>query len=118
MNISPEQWVASHALGPIDIDCVFTVMLKILDGKCKMSGQGKEVMEKLYDLLKGQAGHHLDAQVHLLIGQARASQISEALRMQIYECRLLAETTISRPVMKAFKARLRADGVIGSGVAI
>ena len=32
--------------------------------------------------------------------------------MEIYERRLLAETMISRPVMKAYKARLRAAGIL------
>ena len=118
MKSSPEQWIASQPLSPIDIDCVTTVMLKILDGKCKMSSSGKIVMEQLYDLLRDRSGHHLDGRTHQLIEQSRASEMSEELRMQIYERRLLAETMISRPVMKAFKARLRADGVIGSGIAV
>ena len=118
MKNSPEQWITSQQLSPIDIDCVTTVMLKILDGKCKMSGPGKVVMEALYDLLRDRSGHHLDGQTHQLIEQSRAGEMSEELRMLIYERRLLAETMISRPVMKAFKARLRADGVIGSGIAV
>jgi hypothetical protein len=118
MKSSPEQWIASQPLSPIDIDCVTTVMLKILDGKCKMSSSGKIVMEALYDLLRDRSGHHLDGRTHQLIEHSRASEMSEELRMQIYERRLLAETMISRPVMKAFKARLRADGVIGSGIAV
>ena len=118
MKCSPEQWITSQELSPIDIDCVTTVMLKILDGKCKMSGPGKLVMKALYDLLKDRTGHHLDSQTYQLIEQARLTEMSEELRTLIYEQRLLAETMISRPVMKAFKARLRADGVIGSGIAV
>lgn len=118
MNTTPEQWVATQELSPVDIDCVTTVMLKILDGKCKMSGPGKAVMERLYDLLKDRTGHHLHEDTHQLIQQARPNEMSDELRMHIYEQRLLAETMISRPVMKAFKARLRADGVIGAGVAV
>ncbi len=123
MKNSPEQWLSTRKLGPIEIDCVTTVMLKILDGKCKMSAQGKVVMTALYDLLKDEAGFYLDGQTHQLIHrfrslQAGSGQPGEALRMQVYETRLLAETRISRPVMKAFKARLRRAGVIGDGVAV
>ena len=35
----------------------------------------------------------------------------EALKMAIYERRVLAETAISRPVMKAFKAMIRGQGL-------
>ncbi len=118
MKSKEEAWIESQQLSPVDIDCVTTVMLKILDGKCKMSGPGKRVMEQLYDLLKDRTGHHLHGNTHQLIRQARSEAMSDELRMHIYEQRLLAETMISRPVMKAFKARLRADGLIGSGVAV
>lgn len=118
MKSKEEAWIESQQLSPVDIDCVTTVMLKILDGKCKMSEPGKVVMEKLYDLLKDRPGHYFDRAVHDLIGRARNRVDDESMKMTIYEQRLLAETMISRPVMKAFKARLRADGMIGAGVAV
>ena len=93
-------------------------MLKMLDGKCKMSESGKQVMEILYDCLQSQPGKLLGAAEHTLIAEARAGKPDEQARMRIYEQRLLAETMISRPVMKAFKAMLRAEGVIGSGAAV
>ena len=34
------------------------------------------------------------------------------MREHIYETRVLAETAISRPVMKRFKARLREEGLL------
>ena len=30
------QWVLEHPLSPAHVDCATAVMLKILDGKCKM----------------------------------------------------------------------------------
>lgn len=103
-------WVRQHALSPSDVDCATAVMLKILDGKCKMSAIEKLVMERLYDAVKGRPGWRLDADCHALIGAARGDA-SEALKNFIYEKRLLAETTISRPVMKAFKAMIRREGL-------
>ena len=46
-------WAAGAALGPTEVDCTTTVMLKILDGKCKMATQEKAVIALLYDALRG-----------------------------------------------------------------
>lgn len=104
------QWLADNPLAPIEIDCVVTVMLKILDGKCKMAADEKTVMAALYQATKRQVGKLLPAGLHELIAQAEASQ-SETLTLEIYEQRLLAETMLSRPVMKQFKARIRSAGL-------
>jgi hypothetical protein len=40
--------------------------------------------------------------------------MDDELVERIYEQRLLAETMISRPVMKAYKAMLRASGVLAT----
>jgi len=106
-------WARQRALEPVHIDCITAVMLKILDGKCKMSGADKAVMTLLYDAVKTRPGSLLGADIHHLIAEARRD-LNEAMRMHIYEQRLYAETRISRPVMKAFKAMLRAEGVTGS----
>ena len=103
-------WVAAHPLTPSDVDCATTVMLKILDGKCKMSETDKVVMAALYDAVKHRPGQRFGDELHALIAQARAPG-GEALRDFIYEKRVLAETTLSRPVMKAFKAMIRAEGL-------
>jgi len=106
-------WLESHPLSPIQIDCVTTVMLKILDGKCKMRSEEKIIMALLYDQIKNKQGHFLTTETHELIADARnRSEENEALKMLIYEKRLLAETTISRPVMKQFKAFIREQGLL------
>ncbi len=112
--MSPERvsaWVAAHALSVSDIDCATAVMLKILDGKCKMHAAEKIVMAWLYDAVKARPGHLLGAEMHALIAAARPVA-DEATRNLIYEKRVLAETAISRPVMKAFKAMIRRDGLL------
>lgn len=105
------RWVDLHPLQAIHVDCATAVMLKILDGKCKMRGGEKRVMELLYDAVKSLPGQVLEPSLHGLIASARASA-DEAMKMAVYEQRLLAETTISRPVMKGFKAMIRRQGLL------
>lgn len=107
------RWVRAHPLSPAHVDCATAVMLKILDGKCKMAGDEKGVMALLYDAVKGQSGVHLGAAAHALIAQA-CHDDDPALLELIYEKRVLAETMISRPVMKAFKAMLREQGLFAT----
>ena len=103
-------WVAAHPLTPSDVDCATAVMLKILDGKCKMGEGEKRVMAALYDALRHRPGQRFGDAEHALIATARRGA-DEALKMALYERRVLAETAISRPVMKAFKAMIRAEGL-------
>lgn len=103
-------WVRTHALTPSDIDCITTVMLKILDGKCKMDEVEKEVMRALYEAVKHRDGERFGGDYHRLIVSARAAA-GEEMKNVIYEKRVLAETMLSRPVMKAFKAMLREQGL-------
>ncbi|MBI4998271.1 MAG: hypothetical protein HZA64_14725 [Rhodocyclales bacterium] len=108
------RWAAAHPLTQAHVDCATAVMLKILDGKCKMAGDEKAVMAQLYDTVKGREGLLLGTTAHALIAQAR--RIEECggdpeLRELVYEKRVLAETMISRPVMKGFKALIREQGL-------
>lgn len=112
MNFTQVQtWVKAHPLQPIHIDCSTAVMLKILDSKCKMRDSEKRVMTLLYDAVKSLPGQVLESSLHPLIESARHDN-DEAMKMLIYEKRLLAETTISRPVMKGFKAMIRRQGLL------
>ena len=110
MTAQVASWVQAHPLSPSDVDCATTVMLKILDGKCKMGSVDKVVMEALYDALKDRPGLRFGDAFHALIAEARRES-SEALKNFIYEKRVLAETELSRPVMKAFKAMIRGEGL-------
>lgn len=106
-------WARQATLTPTDIDCTTTVMLKILDGKCKMNPQEKEIIAVIYDVVKDRPGHILDDTDHRLIARARQGTDDDLVE-RIYEQRLLAETMISRPVMKAYKAMLRTSGVLAT----
>ena len=107
------QWAQNIELEPIEVDCVTTIMLKILDGKCKMFPQEKHVIGIVYDVIKHKSGIFLGEDIHLLIRTARLGMDEEMVE-NIYEQRLYAETMISRPVMKAFKAMLRKNNIIGN----
>ena len=104
-------WVETYSLSPIHVDCATAVMLKILDGKCKMRENEKRVMELLYDAVRHFPGQVLDPALHPLIESAR-SDADDPTKTLIYEKRLLAETAISRPVMKGFKAMIRQQGLL------
>lgn len=103
-------WVRVHPLSASDVDCATAIMLKILDGKCKMGAVDKVVMAHLYDAVKDRPGQRFGDEFHALIASAR-SDASEAMKNFVYEKRVLAETAISRPVMKAFKAMIREQGL-------
>lgn len=106
-------WVAKYPLSAQHIDCTTAVMLKILDGKCKMLPAEKQVMSWLYDCIKQQPSELLGNEIHKLIAESR-DDLDESQRMLIYEKRVLAESMISRPVMKAFKALIREQGLFES----
>lgn len=105
------QWVTEYPLNPSEIDCAVAVKLKILDGKCKMPPNEKVVMGLLYDCISHLPGERLELSMRHLIAEV-GPQPDEAQKNRIYEHRVLAETIISRPVMKAFKARIRAQGLL------
>jgi hypothetical protein len=77
-----------------------------------MPAAEKRVMALLYDQIKTQPGQLLDNELHTLIAAGRDHFESQDLNMLIYEKRLLAETVISRPVMKQFKAFIREQGLL------
>ena len=105
-----QNWFAQQIFEPIHIDCVTTIKLKILDGKCKMNAQEKPVMAHLYHAVKHLPGVKLGEDMHEMISIAQQHN-DDAMREAIYEKRVLAETMISRPVMKAFKAQIRQQGL-------
>lgn len=103
-------WLSAHPLSPVEVDCATAVMLKILDGKCRMNEEEKVVMAALYEAVKNLPGKQLEETCHALIAAARLD-CSDTMRERVYEKRVLAETTLSRPVMKTFKARIRREGL-------
>lgn len=104
----PVQWAESAHLDNMQRDCITAVVLKVLDAKCKMPAEQQEAVLAIYDTLEIYSNGLFGPEVHRYIDQAlSANQLDEALRDHIHQLRLEAEANIAKPIMKAFKARLR-----------
>jgi hypothetical protein len=108
------RWLEENPLHASHVDCTTAVMLKILDGKCKMKTEERVVMTLLYDQVKTHPGELMGDEMHRLIASARDNSDDE-MKNFIYEKRVLVETMISRPVMKGFKAMIRQRGLFEYG---
>jgi len=100
------QWAHATPLEPAHLDCVTAIMLKILDGKCKMGEAEKSALTAVYDVVRERPGQGLGGEVHALIAQARQGT-DNTLAASIHTWRVHAETHIPKPVMKGFKHLLR-----------
>ncbi|TCJ18181.1 hypothetical protein EZJ19_02795 [Parasulfuritortus cantonensis] len=96
-------WARRTVFAPAQLDCVAAIMLKVLDGKCKMGPADKAAITAVYDVVKGQAGESLADEVHDLIAAARQGMDAD-LAATVHGWRTRAEALIAKPVMKDFKA--------------
>jgi hypothetical protein len=113
-NIAPHpaaQWAVEVGFNPEQIDCTTTVVLKILDNKCKMLPGEKAAVMAIYDAIRHLCAPLFDSAVHDAISAARL-QPSPAALDAIHQFRVHAEAVIPKPVMKHYKAFLR-DGLFG-----
>lgn len=110
MPMSPVRWAETAHLDALQRDCVTAVVLKILDRKCRMEASQQEAMLAIYDTLGPATAGYFGQPVHACIEKARSRiHLEEALSDQIHHLRLYAEEKIEKPVMKAFKHRLRCE---------
>lgn len=100
------QWAQATDFEPAHLDCVTAIMLKILDGKCKMGDAEKNALTAVYDVVRERPGQGLGDAVHVLIAQARQGT-NPALAESVHAWRVRAEARIPKPVMKGFKQLLR-----------
>ncbi|MBI1423275.1 MAG: hypothetical protein GC149_07405 [Gammaproteobacteria bacterium] len=105
------EWAMQMRFTPEQVDCTTTVVLKILDNKCKMLSGEKAAVMCVYDVIKQQPGTLFDEAAHAAISSARR-QSDNTIEDKIHELRVYAEANIPKPVMKAYKAVLR-DGLFG-----
>ena len=105
------EWAVETTFNTIEVDCTTTVVLKILDGKCKMLPGEKAAIMEIYDVVQRNAGTLFDAAVHQTIDKARHNPDATVLE-RIHTLRLYAEENIPKPVMKRYKAMLR-EGLFG-----
>ncbi len=110
-SVTIHDWLQAHPLSVMDLDCITTIKLKIMDGNCKMNLLDKQVISRVYQAINKEYESILGDDIHEFIVEHTDSTSDEARTLAVYETRLLAETKISRPVMKAFKARIRARGI-------
>jgi hypothetical protein len=103
-------WAQCQVFSATEIDCTIAVVLKILDGKCKMSFGEKAAIMEIYDVINTPAVL-FDAAALEIIEKARRQPTASDMQ-RIHEFRVFAESEIPKPVMKQYKARLR-DGLFG-----
>lgn len=101
-----EAWARVHEWTIEQLDCVIAVVFKILDGKCKMGEAEQQALLAVHALIKPGPSSLFGEESHALIAAARMNPASHAER--IHAERLRAEAAIPKPVMKRFKALLRA----------
>jgi hypothetical protein len=105
------QWALEAGFDAVQVDCTTAVVLKILDGKCKMSQGEMAAIMAIYDVVHDKYPPMLGDTVHEAI-RALRSQDSDEARARIHELRVQAEAQIPKPVMKSYKAFLR-EGLFG-----
>ncbi len=105
------EWAVAAAFSPMEVDCTTAVVLKIMDDKCKMLPGEKVAVQAVYDIVRYLPASLFGKEVHRVIDQARRVSV-DAVADQIHHLRVDAEARIPKPVMKAYKAKLR-DGLFG-----
>ena len=99
-------WAAGQAFSAIELDCTTTVVLKILDGKCKMLPGEKAAIMEIYDAVIADDGDLFGPDDLNAINTAR-NRATDEIMQRIHALRVYAEAIIPKPVMKQYKARLR-----------
>jgi len=105
-------WAMEATFESIHLDCITAIMLKVLDGKCKMGAAEKGAITAVYDITRSRPGQGFGDQVHTVIASGRAMQstgIADDIAAAIHAWRVTAESAIPKDVMKNFKKLLRAS---------
>lgn len=105
------EWAKYQTFSHIEIDCTTAVVLKILDGKCKMLPGEKSAILAIYDVVNPGRSDMFDP-VDLQTIQRARNGSGYIVKEQIHELRIYAEAVIPKAVMKKYKARLR-EGLFG-----
>jgi len=103
-------WALNRHFSPEEVECTTAVVLKILDGKCKMLPGEKAAVLAIYDVVRAQPSSLFNQDTHRQIAAARSGD--NAALATIHNLRLFAEQQIPKLVMKQYKAVLR-EGLFG-----
>jgi len=99
------EWAEQQDFSASEVDCTVTVVLKILDGKCKMLAGEKAAIMHIYDVARNARGVLFNAEIHKIIDSAR-NKPEASVMGRVHELRVYAESTIPKSVMKKYKAML------------
>lgn len=105
------EWAMDQTFSKLEVDCTTTVVLKILDGKCKMLPGEKAAIMEIYDVVQNKTAGLFTMNDMATIELARIDPDPTVLS-RIHALRVYAEQNIAKPKMKKYKARLR-DGLFG-----
>ena len=105
------EWALQQQFNHTAVDCTTTVVLKILDGKCKMLPGEMAAILEIYAVVRRSPGQLFGQEVHRIIDMA-CTRYDVQVAKEIHAYRLFAEANIPKPVMKSYKARLR-EGLFG-----
>ena len=112
-NHPATEWALANHFIPMHVDCTISVVLKILDNKCKMLPGEKSAVLAIYDVVKEFPGELFCQTDQEVITNARCTETTTGEVMKkIHSLRLYAEKNIPKVVMKEYKAILR-DGLFG-----
>lgn len=95
-------WAEAISLDPLQVDCVTTIMLSILDNQCEMGLEEQISLMAIYGVVKHREGLVLDKDIHQAIERAQESN-DQASAQEIHALRLDAERNIPQQVMRYFK---------------
>ncbi|WP_316368559.1 hypothetical protein [Candidatus Thiodiazotropha sp. CDECU1] len=104
-------WAEAISLDPLQVDCVTTIMLTILDNQCEMGLEEQIALMAIYSVVKHRDGVVLEKAVHQAIERAQVSY-DQQITDEIHELRLHAERAIPRQIMRYFKRFLH-DSLYG-----
>lgn len=95
-------WARQQSFDAQAIDCMTAVMLKILDEKCQMNPATQRLFIDIYCAIEKKDSLIFDLAIHPFVEKVLNEPDALSLR-HVHELRLFAESSIAKPVMKAFK---------------
>lgn len=90
----------------LEVDCTITVALKIIDKKCQMDAVNQAMFMELYEAVVSYKSEIFDDDVHIMIANSKQEACLQTLDA-IHKQRVYAMEIIPKPIMKAFKERIR-----------
>lgn len=102
-------WAQHHEFTQQQLEYATILQLKILDCKCQMSPDDQRLFSQVYLGMKYKTISPFQLEVHTLIDEATGDTLAakEQYEKAVHHYRKHYESTMQRPVMKAYKAYVR-----------